>query len=127
MAQMNLSIKQKQIHGHRVQTWLPKGRQGGGHPHSLDIQQHQDCWVETLAAPGKQCRLSALNGLHQQVWLDMQGPLGVTKLQLPGQPRGVPSHGWEKQKQWWLPLVALSAMAGDWGPEREQQGLAGKE
>ena len=58
-----------------------KGWQGGGHPHSLDIQLHQDCWVETLAAPGKQCTLSALNGLNQQVWLDTQGPLVVTESQ----------------------------------------------
>ena len=67
-----------------------KGRRGGGHPHSLDIQQHQDCCVETLAAPGKQCRLSALNGLNQQVWLDTQGPLRVTESQEVSSSQGSP-------------------------------------
>ena len=33
MTQMSLSMKQKQTHGHREQTWLPRGRrrgEGGG-------------------------------------------------------------------------------------------------
>ena len=29
MIQMNLLIKQKQTHRHRVQTWMPKGKVGG--------------------------------------------------------------------------------------------------
>ena len=61
----------------------------------------------------------------------MQGPLGVTEsLEVSGSqgsPQGVPSRRWEKQKRWWRPLVALSATAGDWEPESEPQGPAGKE